>query len=127
MSRNTQSVIKAEVIRDHGDNPVEDKKDILLQSCCSQQVHKIRNYMTVKKTVVMVALLVSIAVGATLLIVLNNNSDSNDNQYPDCNVEDSSYVGNGYCSGGDYNTPECKFDGGDCDEFNSKYQILCNK
>ena len=27
----------------------------------------------------------------------------------------------GICDGGEYNTPECGFDDGDCDEFNKKY------
>jgi hypothetical protein len=42
--------------------------------------------------------------------------------YPNCtNVDYSGYIGDGYCHGGDYNTVECGFDGGDCEEFNAKY------
>lgn len=91
MFRNTQSVIKAEVICDHGDNLVEDKKEQhhLLKSCNSQ-VHKVRKYMTVNKKAVIVALLVtlliSVAAGATLLTMRNNNSsDSNRNNNSDSN------------------------------------------
>jgi hypothetical protein len=39
--------------------------------------------------------------------------------YPNCNVDYPSWIGNGYCEGGDYNTAECGFDGGDCDYFNN--------
>jgi trypsin len=31
-----------------------------------------------------------------------------------CGVARPSYLGDGYCDGGAYNTPECGFDGGDC-------------
>ena len=30
-------------------------------------------------------------------------------------------IGNGRCDGGDYNTEECGYDGGDCTQFNQKY------
>ena len=41
--------------------------------------------------------------------------------YPDCNVEEPAWIGNDFCEGGMYNTVECKWDGGDCDDFNNKY------
>jgi len=42
--------------------------------------------------------------------------------YPNCNVENPDWVGNGNCdNNGDYDTPECEFDGGDCSDFNKKY------
>jgi len=41
--------------------------------------------------------------------------------YPNCTVDYQSFIGNGRCNGGEYNTLECGFDGGDCKEFNSKY------
>eukprot|EP00979_Chaetoceros_neogracilis_P011466 scaffold2835_cov280-Chaetoceros_neogracile.AAC.8 len=41
--------------------------------------------------------------------------------YPNCNVDYSGYIGDGYCYGGDYNVVECGFDGGDCVDFNNKY------
>ena len=34
--------------------------------------------------------------------------------YPDCHVDDPIYIGSGVCDGGDYNTEECGWDGGDC-------------
>lgn len=38
-----------------------------------------------------------------------------------CSVDDPDLLGNGVCNGGEYNTPECTYDGGDCAEFNKKY------
>lgn len=46
--------------------------------------------------------------------------------YPDCNVDTSNtpwfarHPGDGVCAY-ELNTPECGFDGGDCDEFNEKW------
>ena len=40
---------------------------------------------------------------------------------PKCNVGDPSKIGDGICDGGGYNTEECDWDGGDCEEFNEKY------
>ena len=37
-----------------------------------------------------------------------------------CNVKEPN-LANGKCDGGDYNTPECAFDGGDCIDFNSRF------
>jgi hypothetical protein len=36
-------------------------------------------------------------------------------------VEYPGNIGSGYCNGGVYNTEECGFDGGDCEEFNTLY------
>ena len=44
------------------------------------------------------------------------------NSLVNCTVSSPSYIGNGFCSGGEYNTEVCGFDGGDCAEFNEKYQ-----
>jgi hypothetical protein len=42
--------------------------------------------------------------------------------YPNCRYAYfTSFLGDGYCDGGDYNTAECGFDDGDCEEFNAKY------
>jgi hypothetical protein len=42
--------------------------------------------------------------------------------YPNCNAQDSWWwIGDGICHGGDYNTVECGFDGGDYEDFNNKY------
>ena len=38
--------------------------------------------------------------------------------FPNCEVEDPSWIGDEYCDGGEYNTEECGFDGGDCDIYN---------
>ena len=35
--------------------------------------------------------------------------------YPNCTVDQPILVGDGVCEGGEYNTEECKWDGGDCD------------
>jgi len=35
-------------------------------------------------------------------------------EYPGCDVDFPNLVGNGWCSGGNYNTEACKWDGGDC-------------
>ena len=34
--------------------------------------------------------------------------------FPDCQVENPSWVGDGHCDQCDYNSPECGYDGGDC-------------
>jgi hypothetical protein len=53
---------------------------------------------------------------------VNSNPSLNKMQdYPDCNVLLPWWIGNGECHGGDYNTVECGFDGGDCEDFNNKY------
>ena len=36
-------------------------------------------------------------------------------------IDDPSFIGDGDCDGGEYNTEECGWDGGDCIEFNEKY------
>ena len=36
-------------------------------------------------------------------------------KYPFCNVTDPYRIGDGWCSGEEYNTAECGFDEGDCD------------
>ena len=41
--------------------------------------------------------------------------------YPNCTVLYPYGIGDGFCRGGAYNTLECGFDGGDCEEFNNKY------
>ena len=43
------------------------------------------------------------------------------NQYPGCIIHAPFKLGNGYCDSGEYSTEQCKFDGGDCVEFNAKY------
>jgi len=35
-------------------------------------------------------------------------------EYPGCDVDFPDLVGNGWCSGGNYNTEACQWDGGDC-------------
>jgi hypothetical protein len=35
-----------------------------------------------------------------------------------CNVPIPDYIGDDYCDGGEYNTPECNYDDGDCVDFN---------
>ena len=35
-------------------------------------------------------------------------------------------TGNGRCDGGDFNTKECGYDGGDCKDFNAKNYTNCN-
>merc|ERR1712071_123923 len=44
-----------------------------------------------------------------------NENDSN------CRVDCLTCIGNGVCDGGDYNTLDCGYDGGDCIEFNNIY------
>jgi len=36
--------------------------------------------------------------------------------YPDCQVEFSDYIGDGWCDDAPYNAAECGWDGGDCCE-----------
>ena len=38
-----------------------------------------------------------------------------------CDVPRKKWLGDGICDGGEYNTAECGYDGGDCDEFNEEY------
>ena len=40
---------------------------------------------------------------------------------PECKVENLKLIGDGYCNGGEYNTKECLYDGGDCEDFNHFY------
>ena len=35
--------------------------------------------------------------------------------FPECQVSSSGWIGDGECDGGEYNTAECGWDGGDCD------------
>lgn len=37
-----------------------------------------------------------------------------DKDYPDCKIKYPSRIADGNCDGGDYDTPECGYDGGDC-------------
>ena len=42
--------------------------------------------------------------------------------YPNCTASyPETYIGDGQCHGGTYNTEECGWDGGDCIEFNTNY------
>ena len=41
-------------------------------------------------------------------------SSGNETVFENCEVDVPGWVGDGYCDGLDYNTPECGFDGGDC-------------
>lgn len=43
-----------------------------------------------------------------------SDCDAFNEEYPGCEVEFPDLVGNGWCSGGNYNTEACKWDGGDC-------------
>jgi hypothetical protein len=54
---------------------------------------------------------------------VNSNPSLNKMQdYPNCNVQRPWSIGNGNCQNTyGYNTAECGFDGGDCEEFNAKY------
>jgi hypothetical protein len=38
-----------------------------------------------------------------------------------CDVKDYSFLADGKCDGGDYNTELCEWDGGDCEKFQKKY------
>jgi hypothetical protein len=51
---------------------------------------------------------------------VNSNPSLNKMQdYPNCDVTFPSFIGDGHCSTRyNYNTAECGFDGGDCEEFN---------
>ncbi len=54
----------------------------------------------------------------------NDNFDCEQVEVPGfdgCVVPDHQLLGNGECDGGDYNTENCKWDGGDCDEHNRVY------
>ena len=42
-------------------------------------------------------------------------------RYPDCIAENPSWIGDGDCDGGLYNTLTCGWDGGDCEQFNEIY------
>lgn len=46
--------------------------------------------------------------------------------YSNCTVAWKSYIGNGRCDGGDFNTKECGYDGDDCKDFNAKNYTNCN-
>jgi hypothetical protein len=50
--------------------------------------------------------------------IIEYDQCSNKEKYLNCNVSSPSFIGDGNCDGGDYNTAECGFDGGDCDFFN---------
>lgn len=39
--------------------------------------------------------------------------------FPNCEVRAPAWIGDGSCDGGDYNTAECGWDGGDCDALNA--------
>ncbi len=41
--------------------------------------------------------------------------------YPNCLVELRYQIGDGRCDGGDFNTEDCAYDGGDCINFNIDY------
>eukprot|EP00979_Chaetoceros_neogracilis_P011465 scaffold2835_cov280-Chaetoceros_neogracile.AAC.7 len=46
--------------------------------------------------------------------IIEYDQCSNKENYPNCNVSSPSFIGDGNCDGGDYNTAACGFDGGDC-------------
>jgi len=41
--------------------------------------------------------------------------------FTNCTVTIPQWIGDGQCDGGDYNTIECGFDGGDCNNFNMNF------
>ena len=47
-------------------------------------------------------------------LILQSSKDSFKSKYPDCEVNEVLWVGDGECDGGEYNTIECGWDGGDC-------------
>ncbi|GMH61438.1 hypothetical protein TL16_g03253 [Triparma laevis f. inornata] len=50
----------------------------------------------------------------TVSIVCDGEFEQVTNDYPNCFVENRSWVGDGHCDHCEYNTEECGFDGGDC-------------
>lgn len=44
----------------------------------------------------------------------NGECAQHNKDFPGCFVEDVDKLRNGVCDGGDYFTPECNYDGGDC-------------
>ena len=59
------------------------------------------------------------ALPLALFLVISAAKAGSDSLYPNCTVRSPDMIGDGRCDGGDYNTAECGFDGGDCDLFNS--------
>lgn len=50
----------------------------------------------------------------TVSIVCDGEFEQVTNDYPNCFIENPSWVGDGHCDHCEYNTEECGFDGGDC-------------
>ena len=57
----------------------------------------------------------------SLLIFIQITEAASVSGYPGCNVENPNFINDGGCDGGEYNTIECGFDGGDCLQYNNQY------
>lgn len=74
------------------------------------------------RSIILVALSCSMLAVVFTVAQLQNNGFFLGKVYPNCKVSVPSYISDGYCdNNGMYNTKDCGYDGGDCDEINEQF------
>lgn len=80
-------------------------------------LRKVFNTLNIQSFVVILAT-VWLLIEVALLQCKQQSGEMLRQDYSDCYVNYHYYIGDGICHGGEYNTVECRLDGGDCIEYN---------
>ena len=64
------------------------------------------------------AIILAAVIISGVAVGLTTSSKPNEHNYPNCHVSHPEWIGDDFCNGGQYNTKQCSWDGGDCFEQN---------
>ena len=78
------------------------------------------------KTALMVKCFIAIGIIVIIIVAALGIMGVFGKNKKDCEVERPYLIGNGLCDGGVYNTEACKWDSGDCADFNAKNLTDCD-